>query len=83
MLVEYISIGLFRYDVGKELLNGRFASEDIPDEYHRMAQKAAEYFEASNGLKLPVPEINYIAILFMCRGTKLCYNTKQRYGVHF
>lgn len=31
MLVEYISIGLFRYDVGKELLDGRFASEDIPD----------------------------------------------------
>lgn len=77
MLVEYISIGLFRYDVGKELLDERFASEDIPDEYRRMAQKAAEYFEASNGLKLPVPEINYIAILFMCAEAQNCVITQN------
>lgn len=77
MLVEYISIGLFRYDVGKELLDGRFASEDIPDEYRRMAQKAAEYFEASNRLKLPIPEINYIAILFMCAEAQNCVITQN------
>lgn len=77
MLVEYISIGLFRYDVGKELLDERFASEDIPDEYRRMAQKAAEYFETSNGLKLPVPEINYIAILFMCAEAQNCVITQN------
>lgn len=77
MLVEYISIGLFRYDVGKELLDERFASENIPDEYRRMAQKAAEYLESSNGLKLPVTEINYIAILFMCAEAQNCVITQN------
>ena len=42
-----------------------------------MAQKAAEYFEASNRLKLPIPEINYIAILFMCAEAQNCVITQN------
>lgn len=72
MLIEYLSIQLFRIAFDKMLIRGELDHAIISEKFIELARSAAEYINNTYSVKLENEEVKYLSVLFLCAEAQNC-----------